>query len=109
MKNIMSISLSIISLIVLSLFAITFIDIHFQIQNAQQYHSDVINKIQASNYNQNVIDECIYTAKGNQYELSVDNLAVYSSAKDYRVTLDYTIHLYFFDTNTKASLSGYAR
>ncbi len=109
MKNIFSVTIAIISLLALSLFSITLIDVHFQIQSAREFHSNVVNKIQSSNFNQEVIQSCILDANENDYILHISDTTIYKEARDFSVILDYSIHLLLFEDAVNSRIEGYAR
>lgn len=109
MKNIFSITIAILSITILTLFAGTFIDVSLQIQSAREYHNSVVQKIQASNYSGYVIDKCIEEGLLHEYGISIINTAIYSDKSDYYVSLEYPIRIVLFNNYTNGIIEGYAR
>lgn len=109
MKNIFSVSIGLLCIIILALFAGTFIDVNLQIQNAREYHSAIIQQIQSSNYNQFVIDSCQESARDLGYDVTIVQSATYDDIADYFVQLDYSISILLFDKALDGVIEGYAR
>ena len=81
---------------------------------ARDYYNVVINRIEDSNYNDQVITECINDAQGKGYDLSVEDVTVYEDQPSKYVTLTYYVTLPVFslfgsDYSKQAVIEGYAR
>ena len=81
---------------------------------ARDYYNVVVNRIEDSNYSDQVISECINDASEKGYELSVDDVTVYDDQPSKYVTLTYYVSLPVFslfgtDYAKQAVIEGYAR
>lgn len=81
---------------------------------ARDYYNVVVNRIEDSNYNDQVIAECISDADSKGYDLSVDDVTVYEDQPSKYITLTYYINLPVFsmfgsDYSKQAVIEGYAR
>lgn len=81
---------------------------------ARDYYNVVVNRIEDSNYSDQVISECINNASEKGYELSVDDVTVYDDQPSKYVTLTYYVSLPVFslfgtDYAKQAVIEGYAR
>lgn len=81
---------------------------------ARDYYNVVVNRIEDSNYNDQVIAECINDAESKGYALSVDDVTVYEDQPSKYVTLTYYVSLPVFkmfgsDYSKQAVIEGYAR
>ncbi|WP_249029095.1 hypothetical protein [Tannockella kyphosi] len=109
MKNIFSVSIGLLCIVILTLFSGTFIDVNLQIQNAREYHSAVLQQIQSSNYNDYVISCCIDSAQELGYDIVIEESATYDDISDYFVSLSYPIRVLMFDQVIEGKIEGYAR
>lgn len=109
MKNIFSLTIGILSIIILALFAGSFIDVNLQIQNAREYHNAVVEKIQASNYSNYVIEQSINQGLDYEYDITITNTTLYEDKADYYVSLQYPIKILLFNRVTSGTIEGYAR
>ena len=81
---------------------------------ARDYYNVVVNRIEDSNYNDQVIEECINDAQSKGYDLDVDDVTVYDDQPSKYVTLTYYVSLPVFglfgtDYAKQAVIEGYAR
>lgn len=109
MKNIFSITIGILCIVILALFAGTFIDVNLQIQNAREYHNAVVERVQASDYNETIINQCIIDGSAYGYSIEILNTSIYTYHKDYYVSLAYPIRVLLFDHVSSGVIEGYAR
>lgn len=80
-----------------------------KIENAGRFHSMVIDRIEASYYNEDVIDECYRKASNYGYQLKIEDQTVYDDRKDVKVSLTYKIQIPIFNVSSMETLIGYAR
>ena len=81
---------------------------------ARDYYNVVINRIEDSNYNDQVISECVSDAKSRGYTLEVEDVTAYEDQPSKYVTLTYYVTLPVFsmfgsDYAKQAVIEGYAR
>lgn len=109
MKNIFSITITIIAVIILGLLAGVFINVNLEIQAAREFHSSVVERIQASYYSNYVIEECKTNASKAGYQLIINNTAVYQDIREYYVALEYHVKVPLLQTSMNGKIEGYAR
>lgn len=109
MKNIFSASIAIIAIVLVALLAGVFIHINLQMQSAREYHSAIIERIQASYYSEYIIHDCIQNAKGSGYTVNIEKTAVYDEIADYYIALQYEITIPLLNTKMPGTIEGYAR
>lgn len=85
-----------------------------QVENARDYYNVVVNRIEDSYCNENVISECISEAENKGYKLLVTDVTMYDDNPSKFVTLSYDVSfpiLGMFDRENKkqAVIEGYAR
>lgn len=80
-----------------------------KIENAGRFHALVIDRVESSYYNKEVIDEAYQKAKEYGYHLEIEDQTVYDDRKDVKVSLTYQIRLPIFNVITQETLVGYAR
>lgn len=90
------------------------ISISLQNSEARDYYNIVRNRIEDSNYNSKVIEECKKEAEGNGYELAITDVTVSKENPSKLITLKYgiTIPVYQMLQNgesKEALIEGYAR
>ncbi len=81
---------------------------------ARDYYNVVINRIEDSNYNDQVISECVSDASSKGYTLEVEDVTAYEDQPSKYVTLTYYVSLPIFslfgsDYEKQAVIEGYAR
>lgn len=92
----------------------SFISSNNQNSNARDYYDVVINRIEDSNCNDQVIDDCITDATKHGYKLEVKDVTVYEDQPSKYVLLTYYVGLPVFsmfgsDYQKQAVVEGYAR
>lgn len=85
-----------------------------QTANARDFYNVVVNRIEDSNCNSTVIEECVEEAKDNGYELSVNDVTMYDENPSRLVTMGYKITIPIFNLfgenyEKEAVIEGYAR
>ena len=80
-----------------------------QINNAGEFFSQVIHRIETSYYSEDVIRVCEQKAIENGYSLLVEDETIYDDRKDLKVTLTYKIKIPLFHISKTESYIGYAR
>ena len=81
---------------------------------ARDYYNVVINRIEDSNYNEQVVSDCVADASSHGYTLNVEDITVYEDQPSKYVTLTYYVNLPIFsmfgsDYQKQAVIEGYAR
>lgn len=82
--------------------------------DARDFYNVVVNRIEDSNCNNKIIEECKEEAKSNGYELNVEDVTVYEEQPSMLVRLKYSVKLPVFslfgeDYEKWAVIEGYAR
>lgn len=104
-----------ILIIILTMMAVVnscMITANLEISQARDFHANAIERIQASNFNQSVIDEVVAAAPLQQTDwiLEVKDVSIYQDRKDVKVTLKYKISPLPYVTDKEyRTLTGYAR
>ena len=114
--------LSILIIAVAVLICGQLINEHSQINEARNYHSEIIDRIETSYFNpsvisdiQNEIDELNEDGKGYTLSLTdvtdegTDNVTVYEDNKIMRVILNYNVTIPLFGVIDEGVISGYAK
>lgn len=109
MKNIFSITIAIVTITILGLLAGVFVSVNLDIQAAREFHSSVVERIQASYYSPYVIEECKAKAKGAGYQLEINDSAVYQDIHEYYVALEYKVKIPLLETSMGGKIEGYAK
>lgn len=109
----------VIFMIIISVFVhMYFISANLEITAAREFHSNAVERIQASNFNQNVINDIQEEALKREWKIETQNVSVYDDRPDLKVTLKYNIiKLPTFgsdasnedDSDYKYTIIGYAR
>lgn len=77
---------------IISLFIhVYFITANLEITAAREFHNNSIERIQASNFNQDVIDDIIQEAEVRNWKIETENVSVYDDRPDLKITLNYNI------------------
>lgn len=109
MKSIIPTYLIIIGFALVTLVASSLIAYQMQITAAQNYHTNCVNRIQASYFNEDVIEECIDAAP-DEYSITVTPTTIYEDRKEYLVVLEYDAHLPFLNVDVSdVQIEGFAR
>lgn len=109
MKSIIPTVLIIVGITVLMLTATSVLTFQMQITGAKNFHSNCIDRIQASYGSEDEINKCIEDASNNGYVLKVNDQTVYSNRKMISVTLEYTAKMLLFNIEKTGVYQGYAR
>lgn len=109
MKNIFSVTLGVICILLIALLSGVFIHINLQVQQAREYHAAIIERVQSSYYSPYIIQDCITAGKKHGYQVKIDNTGVYEDIKEYYVSLDYSISIPLLQTKMNGNIEGYAR
>ena len=111
MKMLVESFLDIVLISLIVLLGSQFIALNLSIQNARTYHLDMIEQIESSNMNQDVITSCKNqaAAKYGTGALTVTNCTTYDERESYYVKLKYTIKMPFTGTQRTYCAEGYAR
>lgn len=85
-----------------------------QAAKARDFYNVIVNRIEDSNCNSIVIEECIAEADYNDYELLVEDVTIYEEEPSKLVILNYKVSLPIFkllgyDYEKRAVIEGYAR
>lgn len=101
----------IILIAIFSMVLVQFLSAHIQIENAQSYHKNMIERIESSDCNASVIQDCI-TDSTNKYgngSLEVVDCTTYEEHKSYYVKLTYDVSLPLMGRTKTYTMEGYAR
>ena len=86
---------------------------NLEITDARDFHANAIERIQASNFNPDVIQKVkneAVTTVHPEWRLEVENVSVYADRKDMKVTLHYQISpLPMIQDEQERTIVGYAR
>jgi hypothetical protein len=85
-----------------------------QISEARDFYNVVVNRIEDSNGNRNVIKDCIQEAEKHGYVLSVTDVTMYEDNPSKLVSMKYGITIPIYEIfggeyEKKAVIQGYAR
>lgn len=85
-----------------------------QVCDARDFYNVVINRIEDSNCNSDVVGQCIEEAKEKGYRLKVEDLTIYNEQPSRFVQLEYQVvipvfHLFGEKFNKQGVIEGYAR
>lgn len=85
-----------------------------QVCDARDFYNVVVNRIEDSNCNNEVIEQCIEEAKEKGYRLKVEDLTIYNEQPSRFVQLEYGVvipvfHLFGEKFNKQGVIEGYAR
>jgi c-di-GMP-related signal transduction protein len=85
-----------------------------QVSDARDFYNVVVNRIEDSNCNNQVIEQCQSEAKEKGYELNVEDLTIYNEQPSRFVTLKYSVVIPVFslfgdEYNKQGVVEGYAR
>lgn len=105
------------TVIIVTLICILFASIissNNQSANARDFYNVAVNRIEDSNCNEQVIEQCKQEADDNGYILDVENVTVYAEHPSMLVKLTYKVVMPVFrlfgnDYEKQAVIEGYAR
>lgn len=85
-----------------------------QVCDARDFYNVVINRIEDSNCNHEVIGQCVEEAQEKGYQLKVEDLTIYNEQPSRLVKLEYNVtipvfHLFGEKFNKQGVIEGYAR
>lgn len=111
MKMLIETYIDVIIIALISLISVQFICINLEIQNAKSYHQNVIEMIESSNANSNVIQRCKNdaTSKYGANSLTVTNCTEYDDRISYYVQLKYDVTMPLTGITKTCTAEGYAR
>lgn len=110
MKGTIEIFVIIIVFALMALSGTAFITAAINTSNARDYHSAVINEIEESNFNTDVINGLYADASGKGYTLELTVTEIENHRKVAEVILNYTYEVGLLNiTGERHSIRGYAR
>lgn len=111
MKMLIENYIDIIIIALVSFIGVQFVCVNLSIQNARSYHHNVIEMIESSNANSNVIARCKSDAetKYGSGALTVTNCTEYDDRISYYVQLKYTVKMPLTGVTKVCTAEGYAR
>lgn len=85
-----------------------------QVCDARDFYNVVVNRIEDSNCNNEVINQCVGEAKEKGYDLKVEDLTIYNEQPSKFVKLEYCVMIPVFELfgekfNKQGVIEGYAR
>lgn len=110
-----------VSILVIAIGVLAFgqlVNEHSQINEARNYHSEIVDRLESSHFNAGVINDInneisqLNSKDNKNYALSlreVDDVTVYNGYHIYKVTLTYTVSIPLFGVVDTGVISGYAR
>ena len=111
MKQIFETMVIVCLMIISLLLNLNMITTNLEITEARNFHANAVEEIQASQFNQDVINSKIAEAHadGRDWVLEVKDVTVYEDRKDVKVTLKYKIAEFPFRESEYRTIVGYAR
>ena len=112
MKTYIEACVDVILIAIFSMILVQFLSAHLQIENAQSYHKNVIERIESSDCNEEVIKDCIADSTGKYGNDSLeitDCSTYYDEHKSYYVKLTYKVSLPLMGKTKTYTMEGYAR
>ena len=94
---------------VMSILSSGYIVMQMEIMAARNYHSAVIDRIQASNFSPNVIQDVLDDSVTDGYPTTVTDVTLYEDKRDVLVSTEYKIQFPFFGIVETGTIEGYAR
>lgn len=85
-----------------------------QISDARDFYNVIVNRIEDSDCNESVIQDCVNEAEKKGYDLKVQDLTIYEKHPSRLVVMGYSVVLPIFslfgdDYEKEAVIEGYAR
>ena len=99
---------SVVIIMLAMLVCVSLISACLMVATAQKHHANVINEIEASNFDDTVIANCINNLEGKGFTLEVNEQINISSIKYCEVVLSYNLNLPVFGKVYTGRLVGYA-
>lgn len=110
MKSIIPTYLTIVGFCFMMLLGSSLIALQLQISGARTFHAACVNKLQSSYYAQSVRDACEQEAEARNYQLTVENVAVYRGRESQLITLKYWVIIPFITTRAvTGTISSYGK
>ncbi len=110
MKGAIETMIGIIVMTMVALLGASYIIASLNTQNAQQYHSAIIQELEASNYSPDTKIALIKTAEENGYNFLEINMLSAADGKHYaEVVLDYNYSIPLLNQVMEHKIIGYAR
>lgn len=109
MKSIIPTVIAIISISLMTLIASCLIAFQLQITGARNFENNCVDRIQASNYEPEVIADCEKKATERGYTLTVQSDSLYANRTSVLVKLDYTATMPLFGIEKTSSIESFAK
>lgn len=111
MKQIITTMISIILMFAGVLTVTGIASTNVEYDKAKDFHADVINEIEASNFAPSVINACKTDAQKEGYELTINTTVIDAEINNQvaQVTLKYDYQIPFLKIDKEKSIRGYAR
>ena len=91
MKNTVSSFLIMILIALVTILSSTFIYAHQQAVNARNFNTNSIDRIQASDFNESVINDVVQKGTEQGYDVTIENETVYETKPEYLVKTKYKV------------------
>lgn len=108
LKSPISITVSIIIIMFAAFIGMNYSSASLSTKQAREYHENAIHQIEASDFDSDVINQCVSDAAKNGYTLKVSNDGFYENSSRYKVTLTYHSRVVLLGINQTHTLEGYA-
>lgn len=111
MKGVIPLFISVICIAIMAILGTGYITASINVSNARDYHASVINQVEASNFNQEIIESLYTDAADKGYELEpiiVTEIEKHKKVAEVILNYNYTVGMLNI-TNQKHSIRGYAR
>lgn len=111
MKSIIPTYITNVGFCFIMLLCTSMLAVQIQISAARTFHASCLNKIQASNFNHSVVEQCQQKATDRGYTLEEPKqVSVYQGKRSYVITLDYSVSVPFLGIGgVPGTVSGYAK
>lgn len=109
MKMMIEHALTTILIVVGALIFAGIISVNLQISSAKQFHKEVVDRIETTNFSPVAIGSCVEEANKADYTLLVADKSVYDYKKSMKVTMFYQIKLPLLGIIKEGMLEDYAR
>ena len=111
MKHIIGVFGALIVMMLNIFLCISVINVSGAVAEAKEFKADVVNEIENSNFNQNVIDACILQAQSEGYQLQITNCTYdkQNVMKMAEVILIYKYEIPFLGIREERTTRGMAR
>lgn len=110
MESIPKFLASMITIIVGVLLCVSFVIASVVVNSARTYHSSVIEELEASGFDEVIIQKCIEAAEQDNYDLTIEEVTSAESGSEgfYKVTLNYKLSAPILGSVHNGELIGYA-